>query len=904
MLGCNGPFEVSQASLRGISCIMRRDAGRAPPSQGKSQRRRANAHVARRRTRGPTEQPARFTSARREATEQRAPERPSREDADGSPATPTRREPPRKRSSAWCGEPRARDDRRWQVRARATRHRGHDRAGLRGRGHRSQVVACCSMLRAEHAQNAELVRRFRREASGVANVAHPNLTTVFDVGRRSDGTLYVVQEMVDGPTLDDVRVQRGRLDEREAVSIVHAVASALAAAHASGFVHRDVRPANVVLARAPFTEITPKLLGFRGTRLGGDKRGREPARAELRYRAPEIVEAAKNAAARIDGRADVWSLGVVFYELLTGSCPFDGPTAVAIEDAIRRGFVPKLADRAPGVGADLVTAVERALVVEAQRRPAMRAWVEELARLGSRGERPALLIRDERSRDRAAPIEAGTDNFELEDDDIEEIAVAEVPPSAEDNAPTRTAVRPPPATEAEDTGPSTWDWMRGTNEVESDFARPSLLDVADRCADAAQRALRMNALAEAVSQAESGLVAGDASGELVGQLHLVRTIASFWLGRFEDTARAAELTMQSASRGTAPWYAAVGHLALARAATGHAPDDKILESPDMAGGPRASQAQTIAVCRVATAMIDVGKLADARRAVRLTKDHLERGASSDPTLLAWLDVAFAARAAFVGDLPRELPRRTSAIERFTASGDVRNACEQRAHLGGVLVSLGAYEDGERVLHEALGIADPMRLHLAHGIKARLAFAAFRQGEGQRALSLANDALVGLRGSGDRRTLASVHTVLALTHALLDEPKKALASADAAVEAAVPFPSQLAHALAVRAATLLSAGDATNALEPATRAMKLLEEHGGAGDGESLVRLSFALALGRQPSNTDVHRVLKDARERVFALAERLGDPHRKRVFLERVPENARLLQLAGEWPLERAPGRT
>jgi len=348
-------------------------------------------------------------------------------------------------------------------------------------------------------------------------------------------------------------------------------------------------------------------------------------------------------------------------------------------------------------------------------------------------------------------------------------------------------------------------------------------------------------------------------------------------------------------KGATSWYTAFGHEWLARARLGRLDVLPDATDPAMTAAPRASAAQVIAACRLSVAMVRAGSLTRARQFVRVARERMDRNAAAEPAVHAWLDVSFAERAAFVGDLPRELPGRGSALERFTSAGDVRNACEQRAAMGAILLRLGAFDDAERVLHEALGIAAPMKLAVARVIKAYLGFAAFRQGEAARALSLASEALAELRGTGDRHGEGLCQAFLALIFALHDDHPRALAAAEAAVTAAEPFPSLFAHALGVQGATLLFVGRTEQALRPATHAMELLSQHGGAGEGEGLLRLTYALVIAQTGDKAESRRAMKAARDRIVGLAERFSDPRHKQSFLEKISENARIVQLGSEW---------
>lgn len=705
------------------------------------------------------------------------------------------------------------------------------------------------LLRPELVHSPDAARKLRRDAHAAMLAAHPSLEAVYEVGRRSDGSLFVACELVQGVTLAAHRADRGRLDEREALELITPISGALAAAHAQGLAHREVTPTNIVIVHAAFTRPVPKIVELRP--------GRPDPTGLHRYHAPELRERRGPA----DARSDVWSLAAVLCDLM-GEPAAEG---VAVPAGARR---------------ELSELLSRCLAPAPESRPEMRGVFFELSKLEHAQSTPNL-----GPEGRGESLDA--DYGELSDEDVEEVQPLEL-----EVDPDEDRVTVPPAVQAVTSeGAAAGDWMRSTSQVESDFARGPL----DGAADAAQRALRVNALEEAVVHADIAIASGAASGELLGQLHLVRTMAELWLGRYEASEQAALATLSILPDGAVGWYAALGHLALARARLGRFEQrDAALPELSRPGG-RASSAHVIAACRMAVALVRAGDLARARALVRAARERSEPSASSDPAVNAWLDVALAERSAFVGDLARELPGRASALERFTAAGDVRNACEQRGALGAVLLRLGAFDEAERLLHEALGIAEPMKLAIASQIKAYLALAAFRQGELGRARSLIAAALEEAEPRADRFTLAHAHAFSALIGALGDDHSGALSAADAAVTEAEPFPALLAHTLGVRAATLLVAGHTAAALEPARRAMALLAERGGAGEGESMARLTHALVLAQSGDQTESRRTMKAARDRVVGLAERLSDRRYKRAFLEKIPENARILQLGAEW---------
>ena len=166
-------------------------------------------------------------------------------------------------------------------------------------------------------QDAELKQRFHREAQAVARLNHPNIVTVFDFGD-SGGLFYFLMEYVDGVNLRD-SIQDGRLSPEQALAIVAQICDALQFAHDEGVVHRDVKPENVLLDKRGRVKIADfglaKLLGKSASdlRLTYTRQ----VMGTPHYMAPEQLKDPL----QVDHRADIYSLGVVFYELLTGELP-------------------------------------------------------------------------------------------------------------------------------------------------------------------------------------------------------------------------------------------------------------------------------------------------------------------------------------------------------------------------------------------------------------------------------------------------------------------------------------------------------------------------------------------------------------------------------------------------------
>jgi eukaryotic-like serine/threonine-protein kinase len=162
--------------------------------------------------------------------------------------------------------------------------------------------------------------RFRREARLGAMLSHRGIVRVYDLVEEPDGALLLVMELLRGITLQSDIEARGALPTREAIAIAVSVLSALAHAHDSGIVHRDVTPANVFLSIDPDGQVTPKIVDFGIAKLPASGVQTLDGRVlgTPRYMAPEQIRAQGD----LDGRTDLFSVGVILYEMLAGTCPF------------------------------------------------------------------------------------------------------------------------------------------------------------------------------------------------------------------------------------------------------------------------------------------------------------------------------------------------------------------------------------------------------------------------------------------------------------------------------------------------------------------------------------------------------------------------------------------------------
>jgi tRNA A-37 threonylcarbamoyl transferase component Bud32 len=179
------------------------------------------------------------------------------------------------------------------------------------------------LLHPHHAGDATVVERFQREARAAAGLSHPNVVRIYDTGRE-DGIVWLVMELVEGPSLRDVLLEREPLDAAVVAAIGEQVARALAAAHAQGIVHRDIKPANILVASDGTVKVTD--FGIAKALSGADETLTNPGTVmgTAAYVAPEQLESTD-----VDARADVYALGVVLYEALVGRPAFSGDTPAA-----------------------------------------------------------------------------------------------------------------------------------------------------------------------------------------------------------------------------------------------------------------------------------------------------------------------------------------------------------------------------------------------------------------------------------------------------------------------------------------------------------------------------------------------------------------------------------------------
>ena len=254
--------------------------------------------------------------------------------------------------------------------------------------------------------NAEWLRRFRREGQAARRFRHPNSVTVYDLRTASDGTIYMVMEYVEGHTLFEEMKARGRFSPAEAVSALEPIMSVLNEAHAMGVVHRDLKPENIMIGKAG-TGGAPqvKLLDLGIAKLSevagaGDGGGTALTLAGQMlgtpyYMSPEQWgELPLDGNPEIDGRADIYSLGLVFYEMIAGSKPYSALTLLELRKEHVSMNAPDLIEVLPEVPVAFSNVIARAMAKDRGGRPATAGELaaELRAALTDAGSGPAAFV--------------------------------------------------------------------------------------------------------------------------------------------------------------------------------------------------------------------------------------------------------------------------------------------------------------------------------------------------------------------------------------------------------------------------------------------------------------------------------------------------------------------------------
>ena len=225
--------------------------------------------------------------------------------------------------------------------------------------HRLNRLVALKILKSDLAQDEDFRRRFNAESQAVAQLSHPNIVSVYDVSRGGD-TEYIVMELIDGITLKQYMEKRGQLNWRESLHFITQIMRGLSHAHSRGIVHRDIKPQNVMVLRDGSVKVAD--FGIACLENSAQTLTQE-ALGSVHYISPEQARGE-----RTDARSDIYSSGVVMYEMLTGRLPFEGDSAVSV--AIQHLSSVPLAPRAlkPEIPAQLELICMKAMTPDLRRR--------------------------------------------------------------------------------------------------------------------------------------------------------------------------------------------------------------------------------------------------------------------------------------------------------------------------------------------------------------------------------------------------------------------------------------------------------------------------------------------------------------------------------------------------------
>lgn len=185
-------------------------------------------------------------------------------------------------------------------------------------------LVAVKVLREEYTENEQFIKKFDRESQAAAGLTHPNIVSVYDVGVEPDSDLYyIVMEFVDGITLKQYLNKKGRLDYKEATRFVIDIANAIKCAHEHKIIHRDIKPHNILLTK----DLVPKVADFGIARAitSSTVTMTNQTMGSVHYISPEQARGGF-----VDERSDLYSLGILYYELITGTLPFDDESTVSI----------------------------------------------------------------------------------------------------------------------------------------------------------------------------------------------------------------------------------------------------------------------------------------------------------------------------------------------------------------------------------------------------------------------------------------------------------------------------------------------------------------------------------------------------------------------------------------------
>lgn len=217
------------------------------------------------------------------------------------------------------------------------------------------------ILRDQFANDREVVRRFQTEAQSVAKLSHPNIVSIYDVGQ-DRGLYYLVMEYVDGCTLKDIIQEKGRLEPLEAIDYALQICDALQHAHDSSIIHRDIKPQNILITKKGQAKVTDFGIAKAATNTTMTYSG-SSILGTVQYISPEQAKGDP-----VTVHTDIYSAGIVLYEMLTGKLPFEGDTAISIAIKHIQVDYPQASQLVPDIPQELELILARALAKKPEER--------------------------------------------------------------------------------------------------------------------------------------------------------------------------------------------------------------------------------------------------------------------------------------------------------------------------------------------------------------------------------------------------------------------------------------------------------------------------------------------------------------------------------------------------------
>ena len=426
--------------------------------------------------------------------------------------------------------------------------------------------------------------------------------------------------------------------------------------------------------------------------------------------------------------------------------------------------------------------------------------------------------------------------------------------------------------------------------------------------NAAEQALEATDLAAAIARAERAVRCG-AEGQDLGALRLLQTEALDWRGDHAEAEQRGLDAMQRLPRGGALWCVAAGEVATASGKLGHV--DRLLSLAEAFLAPATPEphgAQAIAFCRLIIQLLYAGRYEPAGVLLARVDEAAKRKAPRDSAVLARIQQAHGVAALYADDPVAYLLWTELAAGSFERAGDARNTCLQRVNVGNGCAQIGAYEDAERALRDALAAATRIGLAtVATVARHNLGHALAGLGALEEACAVEQQAAAEALALGDRRLQAATHLYLALilmtagarrgerAPGVPTSAEEAERAARTALSCAGQMQPVVAYAQGALARALLAEGRADEAMAASAEGMRLLGELGRIEGGESLLRLAHAECLHAVGAVAPARGAIRAAREQLLLRAARIAEPTYRQRFLERIPENARTLALALEW---------